>query len=145
MRVPGGPVEPVQLGAVAASWGAFGSIANIRESRLQNHCVDQSTESRMTGCIGILYSDSESMDLTPFLILVPPVYRTHASAAGYSCTYDHMCTPTRESHCGGLSRLTYACNVRVPPRARRGASPARPRRGGRARRGSVDEQRRAEC
>ena len=26
MRVPGGAVEPVQLGAVAASWGAFGSI-----------------------------------------------------------------------------------------------------------------------
>ncbi len=26
VRVPGGAVEPVQLGAVAASWGAFGSI-----------------------------------------------------------------------------------------------------------------------
>ena len=26
MRVPGGLVEPVQLGAFAASWGAFGSI-----------------------------------------------------------------------------------------------------------------------
>jgi hypothetical protein len=30
-------------------------------------------ESRMTGCIGILYSDSEFMDLTGFLILAPPV------------------------------------------------------------------------
>ena len=27
----------------------------------------------MTGCIGILYADSEFMDLTPSLILVPPV------------------------------------------------------------------------
>jgi hypothetical protein len=27
----------------------------------------------MTGCIGILYSDSEFMDLTGFLILAPPV------------------------------------------------------------------------
>ena len=30
----------------------------------------------MTGCIGILYSDSEFMDLTPSLILVPPVLCT---------------------------------------------------------------------
>eukprot|EP01052_Picozoa_sp_SAG31_P064095 SAG31_NODE_22971_length_514_cov_0.783133_1_plen_46_part_01 len=27
----------------------------------------------MTDCIGILYSDSEFMDLTGFLILAPPV------------------------------------------------------------------------
>ena len=50
-----------------------GAFADIRESRLQNHCVSQSNESRMTGCIGILYSDSEFMDLTPSLILVRPV------------------------------------------------------------------------
>jgi hypothetical protein len=37
------------------------------------YCVNQSNESRMTGCIGILYSDSEFMDLTGFLILAPPV------------------------------------------------------------------------
>ena len=50
-----------------------GPFANIRESRLQNHCVNQSTESRTNDCTGILYSDSEFMDLTPFLILAPPV------------------------------------------------------------------------
>ena len=53
----------------------LGPFANIRESRLQNHCVNQSNESRMTDCIGILYSDSEFMDLTPSLIIVPPVTR----------------------------------------------------------------------
>ena len=31
LRVPGGPVEPVELGAVAASWGAFGSIPGSPE------------------------------------------------------------------------------------------------------------------
>ena len=46
---------------------------NIRESRLQNHCVNQSNESRMNDCIGILYSDSEFMDLSGSLILAPPV------------------------------------------------------------------------
>ena len=50
-----------------------GPFANIRESRLQNHCVNQSNESRMHDCIGILYSDSEFVDLTPSLILAPPV------------------------------------------------------------------------
>eukprot|EP01043_Picozoa_sp_COSAG02_P049250 COSAG02_NODE_4927_length_4825_cov_9.987093_4_plen_63_part_00 len=34
----------------------------------------------MTGCIGILYSDSEFMDLTPSLILVPPVIRIRKNA-----------------------------------------------------------------
>ena len=53
-----------------------GASANIRESRLQNHCVNQSNESRMNDCIGILYSDSEFVDLTPSLILAPPVYST---------------------------------------------------------------------
>ena len=46
---------------LSASPGAF---ADIQESRLQNHCVNQSNESRMNDCIGILYSDSEFMDLS---------------------------------------------------------------------------------
>jgi hypothetical protein len=50
-----------------------GPFADFRESRVQNHCVNQSNESRMNDCIGILYSDSEFMDLTPSLILAPPV------------------------------------------------------------------------
>ena len=54
-----------------------GPFADIRESRLQNHCVNQSNESRMNDCIGILYSDSEFMDLTPSLILAP-LYRENA-------------------------------------------------------------------
>ena len=59
-----------------------GPFANIRESRLQNHCVNQSTESRTNDCTGILYSDSEFMDLTPFLILAPPVH-VQSSAEEY--------------------------------------------------------------
>jgi hypothetical protein len=52
-----------------------GPFADIRESRVQNHCVNRSNESRMTDCIGILcvHSDSEIMDLAGILILAPPV------------------------------------------------------------------------
>ena len=38
---------------------------------LSDHCVNQSNESRMNDCIGILYSDSEFMDLSGSLILAP--------------------------------------------------------------------------
>ena len=66
-----------------------GPFANIRESRLQNHCVKQSNESRTNDCTGILYSDSEFMDLTGFLILAPPV-RVHRTVRQWCYATVHL-------------------------------------------------------
>jgi hypothetical protein len=75
LRVPGGPVEPVQLGAVAASWGAFGSI-EIANSIFEYFFV-------FTLDFSTLFSESRQL------------YSPYAQGLGRSSASDH--TPSRHN------------------------------------------------